>query len=195
MSRIKLLAASPRRALAALATVLVAVGLTAASGANFNAQSANANNTFTAGTLSMFNSKDNAAILTASNMRPGDPATTGTVDIQNTGSLSAPFVLGKGTVTNTDAANPMMGKLDLTVVDCGDFSAGTPACGDADDVVKYSGGTIAQMGTAGHAVAALGTFAANEKHRYEFDVALEASADDNYQGDGATAQFLWNATS
>ena len=195
MSRIKLLAASPRRALAALATVLVAVGLTAASGANFNAQSANPGNTFTAGTLSMSNSLDNAAILTASNMRPGDPATRGTVDIQNTGSLSAPFVLSKGTVSNTDASYPMAAKLNLTVTDCGDFSVGTPVCGDAGDVVKYSGGTVAQMGTAGYPVSALGTFAANEKHRYEFSVALDSSADDNYQGDSSTVQFLWNATS
>jgi len=195
MSRIKLLVASPRRALAGLATVLVAVGITGASGANFNAQSANPSNTFTAGTLSMFNSKANAAILTAANMRPGDPATTGTVDIQNTGSLSAPFVLSKGTVSNTDASYPMAAKLNLTVVDCGDFSSGTPVCGDAGDVVKYTGGTVAQMGTAGYPVSALGTFAANEKHRYEFSVALDSSADDNYQGDSSTVQFLWNATS
>jgi hypothetical protein len=51
------------------------------------------------------------------------------------------------------------------------------------------------MSIAGHAVGALGTFGSNEKHRYEFDVALDSSADDNYQGDSATAQFLWNATS
>jgi hypothetical protein len=89
----------------------------------------------------------------------------------------------------------MSAKLNLVVKDCGDFSSGTPTCGDSNDVVKYSGGTIAQMGTAGHAVAPLGTFAANEQHRYEFDVQLDGSADDNYQGDGATAQFLWNATS
>ena len=194
MSRIKVLAASPRRALAALATVLVAVGVTAASGANFNAQSANPSNTFTAGTLSMLNSKAGAAILTASNMRPGDPATTGTVDIQNTGTLSAPFVLSKGTVSNTDGTNPMSDKLNLTVVDCGDFSSGTPVCGDAGDVTKYSG-TVTDMGTTGHLVGALGTFAANEKHRYQFGVALDSSADDNYQGDSSTVQFLWNATS
>src|SRR3954447_12402887 len=194
MSRIKLLAASPRRALAALATVLVAVGLTAASGANFSAQSANPSNTFTAGTLSMLNSKDNAAILTASNMRPGDPATSGTVDIKNTGSLSGPFTLSKGTVSNSDGANPMSDKLNLTVVDRGDFSSGTPVCGDAGDVQKYSG-TVSDMGTAGHTVGALGTFAANEKHRYQFSVALDASADNNYQGDDSTVQFLWNATS
>src|SRR5215210_606040 len=160
MSRIQILAANPRRALAALATVLVGVGITGASGANFSAGTANPSNTFTAGTLSMYNSKDNAAILTASNMRPGDPATTGTVDIQNTGSLSAPFVLSKGTVSNTDGTNPMANKLNLKVVDCGDFSSGTPSCTGTDPVL-YTG-TIAEMGTAGHAVGALGTFAASE---------------------------------
>ena len=36
MSRFKILKANPRRTLAALATVLVAVGVTAASGANFS---------------------------------------------------------------------------------------------------------------------------------------------------------------
>jgi spore coat-associated protein N len=195
MSRFKILAANPRRALAALATVLVAVGITGASGANFNAQTANPANTFTAGTLSMSNSKLNAAILTASNMRPGDPASTGTVDIANTGSLSAPFLLSQGTLTNTDAAFPMAAKLNLVITDCGDFSSGTPVCGDANDVVKYTGGTVAQMGTAGHLVSALGTFAAGEKHTYKFSVALDSSADDNYQGDGSTVQFLWNATS
>ena len=71
MSRFKILAANPRRSLAALATVLVAVGITGASGANFNASSANPTNVFTAGTLTMSNSKANAAILTASNLRPG----------------------------------------------------------------------------------------------------------------------------
>src|SRR3954454_759867 len=127
MSRMKLLAARPRRALAALATVLVAVGLTAASGANFNAQTANPSNTFTAGTLSMSNSLDKAAILTASNMRPGDPVpATGLVDIANTGSLSAPFTLSKGTVSSTDGANPMADKLNLKVTDCGTFTNPAP---------------------------------------------------------------------
>ena len=53
MSRFKVLRANPRRTLAAMATLLIAVGVTAASGANFNAQSANPGNTFTAGTMTM----------------------------------------------------------------------------------------------------------------------------------------------
>src|SRR3954469_25223947 len=84
MSRTKALRANPRRLLAALATILVAVGVTVASGATFTAQTAHATNTFTAGTLSMTNSAG-AAILTASNMKPADPATKGTVVIKNTG--------------------------------------------------------------------------------------------------------------
>ena len=55
MSRFKVLRANPRRTLAALATLLVAVGVTAASGANFSATSANTSNTFSAGTMSMNN--------------------------------------------------------------------------------------------------------------------------------------------
>ena len=51
MSRFKVLRANPRRTLAALATLLIAVGVTAASGANFNATSANPSNTFSAGTM------------------------------------------------------------------------------------------------------------------------------------------------
>jgi hypothetical protein len=186
MSRFKILAANPRRSLAALATVLVAVGVTGASGANFNAASANPTNVFTAGTLTMANSKANAAILTAANMRPGDPATKGTVDIKNTGSLSAPFTLSKGTLVDAVSVGLMSTKLNLVVTDCGtdlDCAAGV-------NDVKYTG-TVAGMGTG----LALSPFAANEERRYEFAVALDSSADDTYQAGTSTVQFLWNATS
>ena len=33
-----------------------------------------------------------------------------------------------------------------------------PTCGDGDDVTKYTGGTVAQMGTGGHAIGTLGTY-------------------------------------
>ena len=75
MSRLSVLFSSPKRTLAALATVLVAVGVTAASGADFTATSANPANTFATGTLSIYNSKEASAVLTASGMRPGGTAT------------------------------------------------------------------------------------------------------------------------
>ena len=72
MSRIDVLLIHPKRTLGVLALVLIAVGIAVGSGANFSASSANPSNTFTAGTLTMSNSNDAAAILTASNWKPGD---------------------------------------------------------------------------------------------------------------------------
>jgi len=103
MSRLSVLVNRPRRTLAALATVLVAVGITAASGADFTATSANADTTFATGTLTIENSKEAQAIFAStSDMRPGDPARVGTVDITNSGSLSGAFTLNRGTVVDSD---------------------------------------------------------------------------------------------
>jgi hypothetical protein len=167
--------------------MLVAVGVTYASGANFNASSANPSNQFSAGTLSMSNSKGNAAILTASGLYPGGPSQSGTVDIANTGSVPGVFSLTRGAITDTGSTNPISPKLNVTVKDCGDFSAGTPTC-DPTDPTPYTG-TLAGMTSA----SSLGTFAAAEKHRYQFTVALDSSADDNYQGGTSTVDFTWNA--
>jgi hypothetical protein len=193
MSRLQVLASQPRMALGALLTLLLAAGAVIGSGADFTAASANPANTFATGTLSMVNSKDSSAVLTASNLRPGGSA-SGDVDILNSGSLSGAFSLARGTVSDSDAANPLSAKLNLTVTDCGTFSGSTPpACGDGDDVTKYSG-TIADMGTAGHSIAALGTFAAAEKHRYHFSVTLDSQATDTYQGATSTVRFDWSAS-
>ena len=67
----------------------------------------------------MGNAKAGAAILTASNMKPGDPASKGTVDIKNTGSLAGAFTLTRGTVVDSDGSNPMSAKLNVVVTDCG----------------------------------------------------------------------------
>jgi hypothetical protein len=193
MSRLKVLAAQPRTALGALLTLLLATGAVVGSGADFTASSANPANTFASGTLSVANSKSGIAVLSASNLRPGDPAQTGTVDIENDGSLSGAFTLSRGAVDDSDAVNPLSAKLNLTVVDCGAFDGSTPpTCGDGDDASKYMG-TLADMGTGGHAIGALGTFAAGAKHRYVFTVALDASAGNPYQGGTSTVQFDFNA--
>ena len=188
MSRLSILVSRPRRTLAALATVLVAVGLTAASGASFTATSANADTTFATGTMQITNTRAGQAVLASTaDMRPGDPARTGTVDITNSGSLSGVFTLQRGTVVDSDSSNPLSGKLDIVVKDCGDFSSGTPTC-DPGDPVKYTG-TVAAMSSA----VALGTFAGGEKHKYEFSVSVNTSAGNAYQGDNSVVPFTWNA--
>ena len=188
MSRLSVLVNRPRRTLAALATVLVAVGITAASGADFTATSANADTTFATGTLTIENTKEAQAIFAStSDMRPGDPARTGQVDIKNTGSLSGVFKLKRGSVSDSDSTYKLSTKLNLVVKDCGDFSAGAPDC--SAGTVKYTG-TVAAMSSD----VALGTFAGGEKHRYEFSVTVDASADNNYQGVNSVVPFSWTAS-
>ncbi len=188
MAHIRFFARNPRRTLGALAAVLAATGIVIGSGASFTASSANPSNTFSAGTLTIGNSS-NSAVLTASGLRPGDPATTGTVDIQNTGDLSGAFTLSRGTPVNSDSSNPMSDKLNLIVVDCGAWSGSTPAVCEVGDPEKYSG-TLTAMSSA----VALGTYAANEKHRYQFKVSFDSGATNAYQGDSSTVQFNWDAS-
>ena len=192
MSRLRVLAANPRLALGALLTLLLAAAAVVGSGADFTASSANPANTFATGTLTILNSKEGAAVLSASGLRPGNSA-TGTVDIQNTGDLSGAFTLSRTAPVDSDGTNPLSGKLNLTVVDCGTFASGAPTCGDGDDVTVYNGGTIAQMGTGGHTVNGLGTYQASDKHRYQFTVQLDNSAGNAYQGDTSSVEFDWAA--
>jgi hypothetical protein len=192
MSRLRVLAANPRLALGALLTLLLAAAAVVGSGADFTASSANPANTFAAGTLTISNSKEGAAVLSASGLRPGNSA-TGTVDIENTGDLSGVFTLSRTAPVDSDSANPLSGKLNLTVIDCGTFAGGTPTCGDGNDVTVYNGGTIAQMGTVGHTANSLGTYQANDKHRYQFTIQLDNSAGNAYQGDTSSVEFDWAA--
>jgi hypothetical protein len=184
VSRLSALAAHPRRTVAALAVVLAAVGITVGSGANFTASAANPTNTFTAGTLTI-GSSSSSALFNSSNMRPGDTV-TGTVDIQNTGSLSGAFTLGTSNVTD---ANGLLGQLDLKVEDCGVWNGSTaPTCNGSN--IVYSG-----KANAIPAAVSLGTFAASAKHQYKFDVTLPSTTGNAFQGTSASVQFDWKAAS
>jgi hypothetical protein len=188
VTRIQSLARSPKRTLGVLAGVLIAVGIAVGSGANFTAQTSNPANTFASGSLSMTNSLDGAAVLTASGMVPGD-TTTGTVDIENTGTLTGTFTLSRSALNDSDGTNPMSAQLDVVVKDCGDFSSGTPTC-DGGDPDVYTGTLAAMTGSS-----ALGDFDPNEKHRYQFTVTFNSGAGNAYQGDSSTATFQWDAVS
>ena len=176
----------PRRTVAALGTALAAVAVAVGSGADFTAQSANPANTFTAGSLTMDDSRAGAAIFNPENMKPGAPAQTGIVDIENTGSIDGSFSLSRDRLTSTDTGDPnpapFATKVNLTVTDCG------AACGDAGDREVYRG-TLAAMDGA----TALGRFLPHERHRYQFAAALDASAGDEYEGDSSSARFVWDA--
>jgi spore coat-associated protein N len=185
VSRLSALAAHPRRTLGALAVVLAAVGITVGSGATFTAHSANPANTFTAGTLTMSNSKDAAVILSSGNMKPGDN-TTGLVDIANTGTVPGTFKLSTSNVADTAG---LLGQLDLKVEDCGLYNDTTaPTCGTVTSV--YTG-----KANAFTTAASLGSFASQAKHRYRFTVTMPTGISDTYQGKTGSVEFDWDAVS
>lgn len=183
MSRLSALAAHPRRTLGALAVVLAAVGITVGSGANFTAHSANPANTFTAGSLSINNSKEAAAIFSAGNMKPGDVA-TGTVDIANSGTIPGTFKLSTSNVVDT---NGLLTQLDLKIEDCGLWTTGAPSCTGASQLYSGKANSFSNVG--------LNTFAAQAKHRYQFTVTMPTGISDAYQGKTGSVEFDWDAVS
>jgi hypothetical protein len=191
----------PLRVLGALALGLCAVGLAVGSGADFSARTANPSNVFSAGSLSMQNSKDGTAILNAQGMKPGAPPKMGVVDIQNTGSISGRFTLSRDQLTNTDlnGDNPIQfaAKVVVGVVDCGKFATTsgpygpvdiTPTCGDQDDRTLSLGPLSIQNGEI-----ELGNYDPGEKHRYDFEASLDQSAGNEFSGDGSSARYVFDA--
>jgi Camelysin metallo-endopeptidase len=162
--------------LAALGAVsIAAIGGTFA---NFSATPTSiSSNGFATGTLTM-NRAGSGVIFNASAMKIGQEA-TGSVTIQNTGSLAGVYKLD-GAATG-DAS--LISKLHLTIYKDTDGS-GTPV---------YDGAF------GGLTSAALGTFAANgDSHTFYFHVSLPSTgsdAGDNLlQGLAASESFTWSAT-
>jgi hypothetical protein len=185
---------NPRRVLLSISALAVASTALVASGANFTAQSANPNNQFTAGDLQHSNSKDGAAVLTASKMIPGGAPAVGTVDIANSGDVAGTFTLAAQNLTDTDDGNDagatkLSGKLDLKVEDLGD-----PAATTAPAPVTVYTGKLNGLPTKD-----LGSFAAGEKHRYRFTVTFPDSgvkgAENVYKRDSAKVTFAWESAS
>jgi hypothetical protein len=191
MSRLSYAKRHPRRALGALASVLVAVGVAVGSGANFSASSTSPGNSFATGAMSISSTNDGTAILTGTNMQPGGTPNTGNVTIQNTGSAGT-FTVNRSALTDADT---IAGKLNIVITDCGVWSdASTPnPCTDGDNTVKTApSSTLDGIGSGN---IALGSYAANEKHTYKFDVGLDSSATSTaYQGKTATAAFTFTGT-
>lgn len=149
---------------------------------------AQAASTFADGTLSQSNSSAGSAILTASGMRPGDSA-SGTVTIENTGSLTGSFALGKSNVLDTPGPHggALSGNLDLVVED---------VTAPAAPVTAYAG-KLGAMQTV-----ALGALEAGASRSYRFTVAFpdsgapasSSSHDNAYKGSSLSVQYDWYAS-
>jgi spore coat-associated protein N len=183
-SRLGALFGNRKRLLIALGLLLLAAAVAVGSTAVFTSSSANPSNTFTAGTLSQSNDKDNAAILTATKMVPGDTR-TGRVTIQNNGDVSGKFTLTSSNLQDTPG--PHGGKLS-----------------DVLQLKIMDGATVVYNGPYNSMPSQdLGTWSAGQSHTYDFTVTFpqggtpgsDTTGDNAYEGSSTSITFNWNAVS
>jgi hypothetical protein len=134
------------------------------------------------GTLSMSNSREGAAIVTAAGMAPGD-SRAGDVTISNTGDLTGTFTLSQSNLGDTPgpAGGTLSSALDLLVQDVTNPAA--PA-------TVYAG----KLGAMGPR--ALGDWAPGTSRTYRFTVTFpDGGAGDNaYQASAVSVRYDWTAT-
>ena len=158
-----------KKVLAPLAVLLAAGALAVGSGATFTSTTGNTVSSVTAGSFKHTNSKADAAIFGADNMKPGD-VVTGEVTIKNTGTLPGAF-----TLTETDDKNGFGANLQMVIKNT------------TDDVQVYSG-TFGALDSA-----TLGNIAAGQSKTFEWTVTLATSTDNSFQGEAAEAAYTWDA--
>jgi hypothetical protein len=134
------------------------------------------------GSLVLTNSREGAAILGASGMRPGDQA-TGSVRIGNAGTVPGALVLQAG--AQSDVAGPAGGRLwarmQLAIADTT----------DAQHPAAVYDGPIHQLGRL-----ALGALSAGQQREFRFVATLpngNHATDNGYQGASLSALFTWTA--
>ena len=131
-----------------------------------------------AGTLSVNNSLNGGAILSATGMVPGGPTSNGSVTISNGGSLKGAFTLSK----NVTGGSPLASLLHV--------------------VISQGGTTIYDGSVAGMGSISLGQFAAGESRTYDFAVnfpdggtpSSNTSGDNAGRGVTATVDYVWSAS-
>ena len=170
---------APLRVVTSLFVLMVAAVMATASGASFTSSSANPANTFSAGNLKHSNSAGGSAILSAERMKPGD-VTRGTVTITNDGDIPGVFSLSTSGLEDVPATPAFSDKLGLVITD---QTAGNKV---------YDGALGAFPATV-----ALGTFAPDDAHTYEFVVTFPdggPGADNAYKGASTSVSFDWVST-
>jgi spore coat-associated protein N len=175
-----------RRLLFGFAALLIATAMAAGSGANFNAVSANRGNVIRAGIVAVTTMATGSAAIAVSALAPGD-SDTDTVDLVNTGDMTATFQLAASSLADVPASPALSGKLDLVVQDLGD-----PACSSSCPAAQtvYSG-KLGALGTI-----TLGRWDAGAKRRVSFAVSMPdggSGAENAYMGARTTLDLTWTA--
>lgn len=172
------------------ALMLLAMGAVA----SWTISTTNPGNSFATGSLHMLNGKGGCtdtggtctAILSATGMKPGGTAQTGTVTITNTGSLAGTYSLS-GSESVSPAANTVCQHMDLTITDDATPTANTLYSGTIDNFVST-------YGAAPLALTPDNPFAASTgAHTFTFSVSLDTASPSSEMSATCTAAFTWTA--
>ncbi len=135
---------------------------------------------FASGNLEQTNALNGEAIVTGSNLGPGDTR-SGIVSIANTGSLAADFTLAGADIVDTPGpgGGPLSSVLNLSISDISVLV--TP--------IAVYGGPLATMPPQ-----ALGTFRPGAQRTYRFKIAFPSDSANEYKNSAFAASFVWTAT-
>ncbi|GAA2138207.1 hypothetical protein GCM10009844_06000 [Nocardioides koreensis] len=160
-----------RKVLVPLATLAVAAAVAVGSGATFTSTT-QSTVSVTAGSIIHTNSTNGAMTLSVTGLLPGKSA-TGTVTIENVGDLEAILTLQRSNATNNLGSD-----LSLTIA-------------QTDAAAEWAGFGPATFPNDTTEMLLDNTFAAHDKHTYQFTVTLSSNAADSDQGKSASATYVF----
>jgi hypothetical protein len=172
--RLSWMAKNSKILIVALVVIVIAVLVATFSFSLFTSSSANPGNVVGSGSMTVNNSGEGKAILTAENLLPGQ-STDGTVSITNVGDADGDFTLSASNLTDTPSDPGLSGALTLVVTQdgTGEIYNGLLAAFSEED---------------------LGTWEAGEAHEFTFAVTMDSNAGNDYQDAKTTLDFTWDAT-
>lgn len=170
-------------ALSVLALGAASAAVVFGSFAAWTAQTTNPGNSVTTGTLTMTNSKNAAAAITATGLKPGETGSD-TVVISNTGTEDLVLSLTQGSVVQNASASLKLNIFDGT--NCV-YPAGAGACAG---YAAWNGSASAPL----NGSASIGTIAAAGSKTYTIGYTLESASTNADQNKVNTFNLTWDGT-
>jgi hypothetical protein len=171
--RVAWMGKNSKRLIIALIVLIIAAVVVIFSFSLFSSSSANPGNLVSSGIMTLDNSADGTAILTAEGLLPGESG-TGTVTIENVGESTGTFTLTTANLLNTPPDPALSTVMTLGITD--------------EDATSVYNGPLAD-----NTVVDLGSWTGGEAHTYTFTVTFAETAGNEFQNAQTTLDFVWSA--
>lgn len=183
--------------LAIIPVALIASGIVVsqASYSAYSASTTNPTSNWSSGTVNLTDDDSNAALFSASNLKPGSTGTKCIV-VTSTGSLASSI---KVYATNASTTKALASSINLNITQGtgGTFGSCSGFAPAASNATVFSGTAETFASTATSYASGVGTWTptgtANESRTYQVSYTLAASAPDSTQGGTAAMALTWEA--